>query len=448
MPLETDKFPSPKLPVIGQVYLHSMNENVPCQNRYGLAGPSSIPVGRATATNLAKALKFLTEEDRKGKTWMAIPSHKEGKDLLIVYLEDKPDSAIKTAMLFAEPEAEASIVEGAYEAAASNVCQALEADQNIPPNSLLRLFVLTKVDPGRVQVAMSTAYTVANVIRGNSNWQAGAKNGPRVVCKMFGKKGERAYDVVPHCPAPAEVMRVLQCQWINGGTDQRSAPGCRLQEVYEVFLGEIAQAARRASLLLALSLRRSTPLLIGVGGALRSGEWGPFTEKARRDCLAHVSLASILLHKLGKQKETYMEESAFNVGRMLALADTLHKEYCVHVRNKGKPHRLPPQLLGNALMPVALENPARSLARLSERLPVYQAWANTAQGGGVGLAKWTLGQLGQVSSKLSCQEVPERMDDQTKAQLLLGYLARSEGESSSEPESTDIEKGKEVSNVD
>jgi hypothetical protein len=334
------------------------------------------------------------------------------------------------------------------------VCRALEADQNISPNSLLRLFVLTKVDPGRVQVVMSTAYTVENVISGNSAWQVGAQNGPRVVCKMFGKKGEGVRDLVPHCPAPAEVMRVLQSQWINGGTDQRAAPGCRLQEVYEVFLGPRTEAVRRASLLLALSLRRSTPLLIGVGGALQSGDWGPFKDKnrerAQRDCLTHVSLVSILLHKLGKQKETYMEESTFNVGRLLALADTLHKEYCVHVRNKGKSQRLP-QLLGNALMPVALENPARSLARLSERLPVYQAWANTAQGEGIGLAKWTLGQLGQVSSKLSCQEVPERMDDQMKAQLLLGYLARSEGESSGgsdKPDTDDTENRKEVSNVD
>jgi hypothetical protein len=54
---------------------------------------------------------------------------------------------------------------------------------------------------------------------------------------------------------------------------------------------------------------------------------------------------------------------------------------------------------------------------------VYQAWANTVQGEGVDLAR-TLGQLGQVSAELSSQTIPDRMGDEGKAQLLLGYLAR------------------------
>jgi hypothetical protein len=448
MPLEIDKFPNPKLPVIGQVYLHSMNENVPCQRRYGQAGPASMPVGKETATRLAKGLQFLTAEDRRGNTWMDVPSHRrDGRDLLIVYLEDRPDSAIQTALLFAEPGAEASVADGAYESAASDVCRALGAEPGITADSLVRLFVLTKVDRGRVQVGMSTFYSVGNVIRGSSDWQTGAGNCPPVVCIMPGKNGKKGRRAVPHCPAPARAMRLLQYQWINGGTDCRAAPGCRLHEVYEVFLGEPALATRQASHLLGLTLQRTNQLLIGVGGAMRSRDWNPFEEKARLDCLDTVSLISILLKKLGTRKETYMEEPAFNVGRLLALVDTLHGEYCVHVRSKGKRERLP-QLLGNALVPVALENPARCLARLSERLPVYQGWANTAQGEGLGLAKWTLGQLSKVSCKLLNQQLPDRMDDQAKAQLILGYLAHSESETSEESDTPETNGQKETTHVE
>ncbi len=66
-----------------------------------------------------------------------------------------------------------------------------------------------------------------------------------------------------------------------------------------------------------------------------------------------------------------MRTSPFLMGQLLGLADTLHKEYCIHVR-KGQ---IPPQLIGNAAMAVALNNPAAALARLSERVIPYQAWA-------------------------------------------------------------------------
>jgi len=121
-----------------------------------------------------------------------------------------------------------------------------------------------------------------------------------------------------------------------------------------------------------------------------------------------------------------MHTSPFLVGQMLAFTDTLHKEYCLHER-KGQ---VPPQLIGSALMPTALENPTASLARLSERIAPYQAWANTATGDGVGLAKWALQQLGQVTGELSKQTLPEHCNDMDKAQMLLGYLARPEKDAS------------------
>ena len=125
-----------------------------------------------------------------------------------------------------------------------------------------------------------------------------------------------------------------------------------------------------------------------------------------------------------------MQEAVFNVGRFCALADTLHKEYCRLVRKA----QIPPQLIGNATMPVALESPTAGLARLSERVIVYQAWANSATGQQVGLAKWTLQELGKVANGLRGQRLPDRCDDVAKAQMLLGYLARPQQKS---PHDTD-----------
>ena len=59
-----------------------------------------------------------------------------------------------------------------------------------------------------------------------------------------------------------------------------------------------------------------------------------------------------------------MDNTAFQLGRLLSMADTLHREYCVHVR-KGS---IPPQLIGNALMPAAADNPEDAIDRLRERM--------------------------------------------------------------------------------
>ena len=126
-----------------------------------------------------------------------------------------------------------------------------------------------------------------------------------------------------------------------------------------------------------------------------------------------------------------MHSAPFLVGRTLALADTLHKEYCRHVRN----NQIPPQLLGNAIMQVALDNPVSGLARLSARIGPYQAWANTADGEGVGLAKWALAQLGRVTKELGSIPLAAESDNAARAQMLLGYLARAT-EDSGEPRAT------------
>ncbi len=69
-----------------------------------------------------------------------------------------------------------------------------------------------------------------------------------------------------------------------------------------------------------------------------------------------------------------MENAPYQVGQVLALADTIHKDYCVVVR-KGN---LPNSLIGTGLMRRALDSPAAALADLAERMIEYLRWAKTA----------------------------------------------------------------------
>jgi hypothetical protein len=80
-------------------------------------------------------------------------------------------------------------------------------------------------------------------------------------------------------------------------------------------------------------------------------------------------------------------------------------------------------LLGNALIPMALVNPERSIAQLADRLRVYLGWAGAK---GSGLARWVIAQYGDISRELSQAKLDKHLDDAGKAQLLFGYLARPE----------------------
>jgi hypothetical protein len=119
-----------------------------------------------------------------------------------------------------------------------------------------------------------------------------------------------------------------------------------------------------------------------------------------------------------------MNSPAYLVGRFLSFADDLHLKYCQHAR-KGS---IPPQLVGNALMPTALAVPEKALSMLSQRILPYQAWAKTLSGDNkdVGLVKYFLKQIGEISNQLNETELSSTCSDTDKAQMLLGYLAFSE----------------------
>jgi hypothetical protein len=107
----------------------------------------------------------------------------------------------------------------------------------------------------------------------------------------------------------------------------------------------------------------------------------------------------------------------------MSFADKLHLKYCEEERKS-----IPSQLIGNALMPTALNEPIKALSIMSQRILPYQSWAYRLQGDKeyVGLVKYFLAQIGQLCDKLQQLDLPEQCREAEKAQMLLGYLAWSE----------------------
>jgi hypothetical protein len=134
----------------------------------------------------------------------------------------------------------------------------------------------------------------------------------------------------------------------------------------------------------------------------------------------YFTVLGLALHYRGHRKEKYMESTAYKFGEFLAMADLIHKCYCQEVRSGA----MPPNLIGNAHFDSASSSPAGALAQMQSRLKLYTGWAETRGGG---LAKWSLKRIGEISGAIA-RQLPTKFSTDDKAQLLLGYLARSSGE--------------------
>jgi len=212
-----------------------------------------------------------------------------------------------------------------------------------------------------------------------------------------------------------EVMRSFKEQWLRAGQSTQSVPGVDLGRIYSLFLDP--DAREQAGWLMQRYLPLTEALLIGLARSLSGGAKLP--ESARKQSLIVVAAYGILLYRQSRTKEIYMESRDFLMGQFLQMADRLHRLYC-ECERKGS---IPPQLIGNAAISMAMQRPSRALEVLSTRMTVYLAWADRYKGDQAGLAKWTRKELGRISGFLKDQDLHQPVGPNGKAELLLGYLA-------------------------
>lgn len=416
-----DKMPSPNLKVLGPTFLMSMNAAIPCQTRYGQISMDIFHVGKSAVQSLNDALLFITEPGRRDKTWANVPngSNDQG-DLLITYLEEEPDSDIPVSGLFADMESDAEHSMSSYEARTARIHEALRLRERSGQDLHIKVIALSKIDKGRTQVVFSGRYSTSAIFKGRDRWLAGAQNAPSVAIPFPVRKGEPAIWRSSDQPTPANVMASFKLQWLRAGQTSQTVPGVDLDRIYALLLEPDAKV--QASWLLGRYLGLTEPLLRGLARSLSGGPSLP--ESARKESLIVIAVYGILLLRQGRTKEIYMESRDYLLGQFLQMADLLHKLYCVHER-KGD---IPPQLIGNAAIQMACQSPKRALEVLSNRMPVYLAWADRYHGEGAGLSKWCRKELGRLSAALKSENLDSRVSSNGKAELLLGYLATKTGE--------------------
>jgi len=441
-PLQKGPFPKVQIPIVGEkgIPIVSMFSEAPANTRYGLTESDIIPVAQILATQMTKALIWATSDERKGKTWRGIASglfdkSREKKDLLISYVNGKPDIDAAVADFFGTDQ---NSLDKQFEVDSKTVCDALSAIVRDVPSSKLRIFVLRQVSSGQVQVVLSRDLDPMRIVEGARLWSEGALNLPPIQIPLPKEKDKAPEIGHPVAPYPEQIVQLLSRQWIREGAKngyQESftpVTGPPLSSIIDLLIREPSKYKLVARDLLHRSLIQIGPLLRGLTGALRTyieKRYNQYPLKYRYQALIACSTIGLTLHALNSQKEVYMQNSAFAVGKMLALADDIHRSYCEVVREGN----IPPNLLGNSLLSTAMENPSRAITILGDRLKVYISWAKTAkepQGTdketekiAIRTARKRLDQYGPVAELIATQGLPVKMDDVAKAHLMLGYLA-------------------------
>jgi hypothetical protein len=389
---------------------------------------------------MKNALEWLGKSERQNRTWADARgtcgyTKRDGKKvpisaILFAYPTSLPEECPEIAGLLAG-DIDAS---ARFEQYAVPVVSALQGLVRTTPDVEVHVFVLMKADKARTKVVQSRSFSAKHLIKSDSEWQKCVQNIPTVKIRQFGvQKKDKPVWADPFTPFPAEVVDCLNIAWERKGKHGEPVSDFSIGDGLGLLLEQGSTLHVIASRAIHAAVTNSLGLLLALRQMDYRGKVHPDGKKYAKHPLLLPSILGLLLAKLGRWKGDYMKGPPFLVGRLLSLADQLHLRYCHGVR-KGQ---IPPQLVGNALMPTALEQPAKALALLSQRILPYQAWANTVQNGdNVGLAKYLLGQFGRVSAELKEFEVPTTCSDTDKAEMLLGYLAHAEKDDDNDATST------------
>ena len=315
--------------------------------------------------------------------------------------------------------------------------------QGAASNTDIEVFAIKKADKARRKVVFYRNYSLERLEFAVNDWNEGARNIPPITLRRWplppkGEKLPKGTLPVPmefHAPLPLSAIEIAYSNWSQDG-NEKAEPKFRVEQLFdgipifdglELFLGDsitTGLALRMLSLLLQNSSRLCTS-----SGNLAHKRNVISNIRAVRYLETVLPLFGILLYKLDHNKEIYMENTPYLIGRFLNLADGLHAVWCKNVRD----NQIPPQLLGSSLFASFQMNPVQAFGNASLRIKPYLDWAKTNKSQDAALSRWFLGEFGRVCTAIKATGIPQRLSDTDKAEMLLGYLASSGKQDESEP---------------
>ncbi len=414
--LVADTFPTEKCNHLGKVFTYSRKKDVPTYQRYGKEAAESMPVSADLAGELASALRYLNSKE-KGTTWDVLPGETGKGDLLLSFCRAQPD--IKAVRLLSH-ESELLEDEEDYEQEAEEIFN-LYKGKDVEIIEQVDFMIIRKISDGVQKAIFSTSQSLDCLKSAAHVWCQASKNRPDIKLRFI--KDKKKIYKPPFAVSPKQFALLFKKQY-SRAADLKSSdiPGVPFAEIMRLFLADNKHEdfARR---LLQRLLKQYNGLLELV--ALKQKG----IIKYHQNALCAITATGLLLHKLGRTKEVYMDELAYKLGQFCAALDEIHIGYCKSER-KGE---LPRRLIGNQAYAAAVASPLKALEMTAQRAAVYQAWAE----------KISLSSNEQIANekvvsakdayrwiKPHCAELHDLISQQlrqvtpeSRAELLLGYLA-------------------------
>ena len=415
--LVADTFPTEKCNHLGIVFTFSRKKDISTYRRYGKEAAESMPVSVDLADELASALRYLNSKEQ-GTTWDVLPGEtgKGDLDLLLGFCRAQPD--IKAVRLLSH-ESELLEDEEDYEQEAEEIFNLYEG-KDVEIIEQVDFMIIRKISHGVQKAIFSTSQSLDHLKSAANVWCQAGKNRPDIKLPFI--KDKKRIHKPPFAISPKQFALLFKKQY-SRSTDLKSSdiPGVPFAEVMSLFLADNKHEdfARR---LLQRLLKQYSRLLESVANKTKN------TIKYHQNALCAITAMGLLLYKLGRKKEVYMNELAYKLGQFCAALDEIHIGYCESER-KGE---LPGRLIGNQAYAAAIASPMKALDITAQRAAVYQAWAKK-----ISLSpdekiekKVKNAKYAHIWTKQHCAElhdlIPQQLPQATpesRAELLLGYLA-------------------------
>jgi hypothetical protein len=406
--------PERNLPRLGKVKLFSLAD-IPCQHRYGLIESDACPVGPEIQARLSSALQWITDKERENQTWADVSNscgYNKQAAVLIAYADKMPATPLNLTGFFVSNESGAEesgpSAEALFAATTETVIQTLRGVVSDNPKLVISVLVIAKADTARKKLLYSRQFAAKRLIAAADEWQLAARNIPNIRIRNFDSSGKPQW-ISPRTPRPDGVVRVINTWWESNGEKPKRVSNARLGLGLALLLETgptCLEAAREA---LRALVRSATPIVLALARSHIKGRVFPVPKTFREIPLLVPATLGLVLAKANHEKGAYMKSNSYLIGRLMNMADKFHRNYCQVVREG----QFPPRLIGNALMPTALENPTAGLARLADRVLLYLSVApvelRTA--------------AADIERAIDKDALPGACNDEQKAQMLLGYLA-------------------------
>lgn len=422
-----DIFPKEKLNVVGSTTLFAKNATTsgPTVKRYDTSGGAAFSVSDELSQKLASSIAFINSPKFKDKTWSKLPStHGASPSLLLAYCKENWELPL-TPLITGESEVDDF---DDYLDAADSVLASFKG-KDLSLDAAVDFTEIIVLDKANRKINFSTTAKVAELIHATEQWKQACQNSPNFKLLALVHKNEKLM-CSPWAISPQQVMYLSRQKYIRDGSESTSLPGISFADVMKLFLGKNNQALAKRCL--QRITKQYQPLLnycalSRLQWVLQAKAHVKTNSKINTQALSAVTLMAVLLFKIERKKEIYMNDFAFQLGQLCSAMDELHIGYCKRER-KGD---IPNSLLGNQVYGMALQNPIKAMEVLATRRIPYDSWVkrmiakdirseDKAITSAIFAHIWMSKQAKSLRKSLSG---PMAESNTYKAELMLGYLA-------------------------